>query len=304
MVIYGELGEGMMIIIFRLFVKNVEKKTKMNLKTTLIYTMKDFAYLLNNKHEKRKLYLTYLYFKFCIKALLFPNKKSERLFYNKIIFNDYATFVFLFREIFIRQEYEINMYEERPLIIDCGANIGMAALFFKYLYEDADLYCFEPLPENNRCLDYNLKDFNRVYIEKFAIGDKVKDIKFYYNKGNGLQASAKRNFQQEEITVRQLSLSWYLKEFKRISLLKLDIEGSEFEVMEDLAKSKRLKIIDRLVIEVHHNKKGSKSLARLLEILEKNDFQYYIDSSLTPLEHHQDMLVIAYTNRIRMHPEL
>ena len=269
----------------------------MNFKTTLIYTMKDFAYLLNNKHEKHKLLLTYMYLKFCIKALLFPNKKSEKLFDNKIIFNDYATFVFLFREIFIRQEYEIGMYEERPLILDCGANIGMASLFFKYLYLDADIYCFEPLPENNKCLEYNLKDYGRVYIEKFAIGNKVKDIKFYYNKGNGLQASAKRDFQKKEITVRQLSLSWYLKDFKKVDLLKLDIEGSEFEVMEDLDKSKRLKIIDRLVIEVHHNKKGSKSLARLLTILEKNNFQYYIDSSLTPLNNYQDMLITAYSKR-------
>ena len=59
-------------------------------------------------------------------------------------FCDYHTLSTLFVEIFIKQEYYFNTANPAPVILDCGSNIGMAALYFKFLYPEAIIQCFEP----------------------------------------------------------------------------------------------------------------------------------------------------------------
>lgn len=45
--------------------------------------------------------------------------------------HDYKTLHYLFKEIFISNEYYFNPRTKEPIILDCGANIGMASLYFK-----------------------------------------------------------------------------------------------------------------------------------------------------------------------------
>jgi len=63
---------------------------------------------------------------------------------------------FLFREIFVRNEYAFQASSERPVVFDCGANIGMATLFFKWLYPDCEIHAFEPDPETFGVLSENV----------------------------------------------------------------------------------------------------------------------------------------------------
>ena len=46
-----------------------------------------------------------------------------------------------YREIFGDQVYRFIANRQDPLIIDCGANIGMSVIYFKYLYPDARIGC-------------------------------------------------------------------------------------------------------------------------------------------------------------------
>ena len=43
-----------------------------------------------------------------------------------------------------------------PRILDCGANIGLATLYFKLLYPGACITCFEPGAEAFRVLEANI----------------------------------------------------------------------------------------------------------------------------------------------------
>ena len=53
---------------------------------------------------------------------------------------------YLYREVFAEREYWFATDNPRPVILDCGSNIGMAILFFKSLYPDAEIVAFEPAP--------------------------------------------------------------------------------------------------------------------------------------------------------------
>jgi len=53
---------------------------------------------------------------------------------------------YLYREVFAERDYWFSADTTRPVILDCGSNIGMAILFFKALYPDAEITAFEPAP--------------------------------------------------------------------------------------------------------------------------------------------------------------
>jgi hypothetical protein len=61
-----------------------------------------------------------------------------------------------------------------------------------------------------------------------------------------------------------------------IDFLKLDVQGSEGQVLTDLAEAGRLEDIDQIVVEYHHD--GDSDLAWALELLRANGFAYRIDS--------------------------
>ena len=57
---------------------------------------------------------------------------------------DYHIISILLKEKFIDEEYLIELGSSRPIIIDCGANIGVSLIYFKYLYPHSEVHCFEP----------------------------------------------------------------------------------------------------------------------------------------------------------------
>src|SRR5262245_63730688 len=59
-----------------------------------------------------------------------------RILDRTIAYADYGTTLTLFEEIFLRRAYPFRPRRPRPLVVDCGANIGMATLFFKALAPD------------------------------------------------------------------------------------------------------------------------------------------------------------------------
>jgi predicted O-methyltransferase YrrM len=47
--------------------------------------------------------------------------------------------------IFLKAKiYRFNSLITKPLILDCGANVGVSVLYFKRLYPDAEIIAFEP----------------------------------------------------------------------------------------------------------------------------------------------------------------
>ncbi len=90
-----------------------------------------------------------------------------------------------------------------------------------------------------------------------------------------------------EISVKAGLLSEYID--GPVDLLKLDIEGSEFDVMQELAARGKIAHIARMIIEYHHRIGNESSrLASFLELLEDAGFEYYIDARLDPLATESD----------------
>lgn len=214
----------------------------------------------------------------------------------------YPNLLFQFTEIFIKQEYATNVVDAK-IIIDAGANIGMATIFFAYYYPDAKITSIEPDTDTFAILKKNIEMNNlceRVHLVNAALGENNNEfVKLYHNGQLGRTTMSvlpeRAKFKQHTEVLMQ-TLSSYVTE--KINILKIDIEGAEHEVIDEMAKSDKLKHVQFIVMEYHHiinNSIMARSLSGFLSKLERAGYSYNIDTFLSPLFPHitQDLLIGA-----------
>jgi hypothetical protein len=103
----------------------------------------------------------------------------------------------------------------------------------------------------------------------------------------------------ERIEVPCARLSSYTAD--HIDLLKMDIEGAELDVLNELASTDALQRIDRIILEYHHHVRAIEDrLSELLHILERGGFGYYLQGEIG--KHTQEIYIYCY-NKARLGPE-
>ena len=81
--------------------------------------------------------------------------------------------------IFKWEEYRlptIKNYQPK-LILDCGGNIGCAAVYYANKYPSAQIYSVEPEQENFQFLQYNTAGYENIHLIKSALWDKETFIR-------------------------------------------------------------------------------------------------------------------------------
>ena len=210
------------------------------------------------------------------------SNNSDNLIQQKVLkFNisayGYHTLFYLLYEIFLNGVYRFHSDSDRPSIVDCGANIGISALYFKYLYPDCKIYCFEPNPSVFKLLKANVKNNNLSGVELFniAISDKESFLDFYVGGEKGSFISSTNSSRGGTlIQVHSKRMSDIFAN-QQLDLIKIDVEGSEWEIIKDLDSSKQLGLSKQYIIEYHHNLTvNSARFGKFLDFFEKENFEY------------------------------
>lgn len=241
-----------------------------------------------------------------IDRLLCLGIRKEQIFGMKVKFFDYRTFTKLFSQAFITKEYYFQARTDKPFIIDCGSNIGMSVLLFKLMYPKCDILAFEPDYDTCTMLESNIVDNNLKSVSMInkALANEDGTINFYSDPSTpgSMTMSVYNNMPQQcvkENIVETVTLSKYIH--KEVDFLKMDIEGSEHMVIEDLVRENKLHLINEMVIEYHHHKDlHHDTLATMLSALETCGFGYQIRARLkVPFqkETYQDLIIYAYNKR-------
>ncbi|NGZ02646.1 MAG: hypothetical protein CV090_06315 [Nitrospira sp. WS238] len=256
-----------------------------------------------------KIRILLTYFRLSAKLLLVhplrPLKK-ERVFGFSVHCFNYRTMHLLFRVILLRNEYYFETSKEKPVIFDCGANIGLATLFFKWLYPDSEVYAFEPDRETFTLLKRNVEANHLIGVRLYnvALSDKSGTADFHVDCADPGSLRMSLNYQRmpkDTITVETLALSEMIGRQlpdRDIDFLKLDVEGAEDVVLQDLATTGRLKRVRELLIEFHHKIGGERAkLGSFLSTLETQGFDYQMDAVCMPLYargRFQNIMLYAY----------
>jgi len=189
-------------------------------------------------------------------------------------FVDPASFLSAFEAIVVQGCYDFRTHNPSPYILDCGSNIGIAALHFKRLFPRAEIVAFEPDPIICQTLRRNLLVNNAadVQVVEGALWDKAgKTVFFREGADGGRLGGGSESTRLEVMTVR---LADYLT--KPVAMLKIDIEGAETRVIYDITQ--QFDMLIRLVIEYHVISQTLPSLGKILSLLEDKGFNYYVNS--------------------------
>ena len=142
------------------------------------------------------------------------------------------------QEIFCRHDY--GSARDVQVVVDVGANVGLAALFFLTRRPDVRVYCFEPDPSNTARLRQTLVGLEDRYVldERAVTPDQRDSVTFLPLGRYGRVVPA---HQRGTVVVPAASimdvLTHVLKEVPHIDLVKVDTEGTEPALVSALAAS-------------------------------------------------------------------
>jgi len=185
---------------------------------------------------------------------------------------DGRSFFIQIKDEFVHGIYHFETANPRPVIIDGGSNIGVSILYFKRLYPNARIIGFEPDPEIFRILSNNIERNHLENVEVFELGLGDKEGATTFLADNS--ASGQFGEGEHSINVRVATLSKYID--SPIDFLKLNIEGQELPVLQELEASGKLGIVRELVFEYHGWAGKEQRLGELLNLLSRNGFRYFV----------------------------
>ena len=166
--------------------------------------------------------------------------------------------VFNLRQIFERQEYEFGTVPAPRRILDLGAYVGYAAVWFANRFPEAEIVCVEPSPANFRMLLLNTAPYERIRLIQGAVWDRsaVLDIKSPTSDGLeagawALQTTVASGEHQRQVVGYSVTDLLQMVGWSGIDFLKCDIEGAECEVFRDAAAPIWLSETNAVAIELH-----------------------------------------------------
>ena len=156
------------------------------------------------------------------------------------------------REIWVGNAYYFETDEEAPTIIDLGAHIGLTVLYWKQLYPKAKIQAFEPNPTSFAMLAQNMVDNGIEGVELFqkAVSPRGGQLTLHedpdWRSTMGIIPAGWRGIQKtKSLTVESEPIANII--VGEISLLKMDIEGMEYEGLG----AANLKRVKNIIVEVH-----------------------------------------------------
>ena len=192
-------------------------------------------------------------------------------------YHDAESFYVTYKELVVDDMYRFHTNNPTPLIIDCGANMGLSVLYLAQLYPQARIIAFEPEGPIFDVLQKNVEQFSandRVELHKKAVWESETTLQFYTD--HGMSGTVETKYENQTPTeVKTVRLASYLQ--TAVDFLKMDIEGAEYTVLKDCEPF--LKNVQNIFVEYHSYLGKEQKLEEILAILKNSGFRYHLKQS-------------------------
>ena len=156
-------------------------------------------------------------------------------------------------------------FEDKPVILDAGGYVGTATLALRRYFPDSVIVCVEPSAENFQLLQRNLSGLDDVHLIYGAlVGEGAPEEVFIHESDTGPWGFEVFDSPGEKVeAVPTVTMGQIMErcETDRISICKMDIEGSEEPLLRQA--DTWFEKVDALVIELHERKRPG--IANLFE---------------------------------------
>lgn len=156
------------------------------------------------------------------------------------------------------------------VIVDVGAFKGEFTKKMLKVYPNSQYWLFEPVPEYAKSLKRRFHDHRNVKIFESAISSDGRELNFQVE---GLRTRNIERGNVHSIKVHSTNIQYVFDCNSSIELLKLNIEGMEYECLEQLIESKSLVKVRYLLIQFHNFQEGDESRRDILREEIAKDFR-------------------------------
>ena len=170
-------------------------------------------------------------------------------------------------EIFKEREYKICeeiVRDATDPVVDVGAHVGLFALYTRALSSKVSIFALEPETDNFAMLNANIKDnkLTKIKTLQIALGNRTGEthllVSLDSHNHRVVNAPSDEFIEEKDIQpLTEIVKTFTLRDFldkqkiEKVSLLKMDIEGGEYDVFsaclpEDFAR------IGNIIMEYHN----------------------------------------------------
>lgn len=188
--------------------------------------------------------------RYCYRLL--AKRLSSKVMLKQITFNGYEVFIWaqedIGKKLLLTGSFERDeiRYLERSIraddvCFDVGGNTGIyAMLFAKLAGERGQIYVFEPVRRNSLAISLaaEINNFNNIHVFEGVASSENGMVKITLPEMDGAYAHiVKSNNVLDCIDVKSITLDYFVEEegINRLDILKIDVEGAEFDVLRGAA---------------------------------------------------------------------
>lgn len=204
-----------------------------------------------------------------------------------------------FVDIFLDDVYNLDIIKEFfyknhlivKNIIDIGANCGLFSILARSYFPLSVIHCYEPNYFLNKYLKNNSKVANFDYFNQ-AVGNYSGFININIDRISSVHSSISKTKNSKSTKVVQISFKKVCKKIKNknIDIVKMDCEGSEWEILKNTKIWSNVKI---LTMEYHLNKKNN--YFKLKKIIKNMGFSFLTKATNDNKINHG--IIVAYNSK-------
>lgn len=135
------------------------------------------------------------------------------------------------------------------IVFDVGGFKGRFASDIYTIYQCKQIHVFEPIKKYATELKTRFKKNKHIYVYPFGLSNK--DSTQYISLNNDGSSVYLKGKESEQIKLIRLSSFLTKKNFNHVDLLKLNVEGSEYDILEDLIKTGEISIFKNIQVQFH-----------------------------------------------------
>ncbi len=176
------------------------------------------------------------------------------------------------------------------IVFDVGAHHGESALLYNSLFNNGNIFSFEPFKESYKVLCNKVNKYDNIFTFNLALGNTIGNVNFHSNRfsatnsilpthpdasqswGNSLETI-------KEVKVEISTIDNFIErnDIKKIDILKIDTQGTEYDVIEGALQSIQQNKIRLIYLEIitKHIYQNQRFFDEILYLLRVNGFELF-----------------------------
>jgi FkbM family methyltransferase len=152
---------------------------------------------------------------------------------------------------------------EHSIVFDLGGYKGQFAsdIYAKF---SSEVFVFEPVAEFYENIKYRFAKNNQIKVFHFGLGKQNEELKIYMD-DDGTSIHQKKQQQSQAIKIIAIDEFVQKHQLTKIDLMKINIEGAEYDLLLHIISSKLIDIIDVLQIQFHTFVPNAKILRHIIQ---------------------------------------